>query len=725
VGAAATILLAAIEASASAAEIALWVCADVLIPISTVDFPTIVKTLIARIAGSRGVDAGRNAATVLLNSIKTWGLAETRRGWFRGVREGLCAVGFDESEVGFTKEEVSEHLDEYSGRLLSLTDGRQLSEGEVVEALKSPEDLLSLMALEASSSHFDWTPRIRTLAGELSADDAYALASRIHLRRKESVGLAALSDRLRDLGDRRRAWEVAMMAVERAAPNGWDRYYDGGTMICAFEALVKIDPERARPMAFDSLVSYLHESWYPLSTTQNLNRISRLLCQDVPVLDLWMMIESYLKVLFADVESVGTPPSDCDDDTPAGAVTDMLCRLFGHPTQALSHGVMRTACDLLLAGNTEIVPAMQKIVQNPGVSASDVMIVMEAVSERDTSRIELFREEIEQLRHSADQALRWSGERLANRLGLPEVGARAVLDVLSKYQRRAIHVATARVHGKAEDSSFGVLPDTVDPREMIGPWMEEVKILARAAGLPVDRLLPRIVEFMRKLAEESTWIAAGEQALRTGLDRSELEFTFRRPRALVARSAILHVLAELADGRLISDENLLVLHSILRYSDPDLVLKRPIPRPLVIGPAVRPEHNEYKRDWLLSIPLPVVRHWGPGYDTPGDGWIAFDPSVAREIGWVPSEQGFLAWERDGQLMVETVWWNDGLIDQQMPFYRKSEVGEGWLVVGSGQAFSDVQAHFGPLKRVGVVSREIFTNRTERHCESKVFEIEMG
>ena len=57
--------------------------------------------------------------------------------------------------------------------------------------------------------------------------------------------------------------------------------------------------------------------------------------------------------------------------------------------------------------------------------------------------------------------------------------------------------------------------------------------------------------------------------------------------------------------------------------------------------------------------FPSVIHWAYGYDTPGEGWLALNPHLGRSMQWERSENGFLAWEKDGQLMVETIWWNDG------------------------------------------------------------------
>jgi hypothetical protein len=104
--------------------------------------------------------------------------------------------------------------------------------------------------------------------------------------------------------------------------------------------------------------------------------------------------------------------------------------------------------------------------------------------------------------------------------------------------------------------------------------------------------------------------------------------------------------------------------------------------------------------------MPVFEHNGWGYDTPGDGWLGLNTVLARSFGWTPRLDRLLAWEHNGQIMIETVWWADGLFEQSMPHYRKSEVGEGWLVLASPEAAQTIKAHLGELRRIVSARRQI-------------------
>ena len=100
----------------------------------------------------------------------------------------------------------------------------------------------------------------------------------------------------------------------------------------------------------------------------------------------------------------------------------------------------------------------------------------------------------------------------------------------------------------------------------------------------------------------------------------------------------------------------------------------------------------------------VVRHEAYGYESPGQNWIALNPSIARQLEWNSVEDGLLSWANsDGQTMVESVWWADGLVGQS-PRHHEDEVGEGWLVLASEPAWEAIASLLPNLRRVVYVKR---------------------
>ncbi|WP_254510274.1 hypothetical protein [Anatilimnocola floriformis] len=767
-------------------ELCLNYSASVLIPISTDSEDSLATAIVGRCGKNGGNESAQRAADILARSVKIYGFPESRSGWLRGIAMGLQGLGLPIDHLDAITESAEEPRS-----ILNLKDGSQLSRYEISERIRSTDDFFSLIDAEAGDSYFDWTPQIRELAKSLNADDVYSLADQLQLRRGEAMGLGALAERICELGDKERAWELGIRAVESSHKKGWIRFYDGGTTQAAFRSLVSVDAEKAREMAFKSLVDFLtSDGWYPLHVAMSLDEIAPIVCDSVPTLEIWIIIESYLHAIFfhsPELRRTYVGIYEPGNDTVHRAITDLICEFLGHPAQLLAEGAIRACADLLISDNIEIRGPLQQILTSGSIQVADTLIALDAVSAIDVSRVQAFTSQIGILRNSADQSIRWTAIRISRRLGLAPIESHQAVSLHSGYQGRAIVPGTVELDGGTKPSSFGIFPDSLDPYDLVSPWRLEVETIAKAAGLQFEGVLMRIIEFMRKISAESTWNSEAEKILRRQMDNAKLAFPYRRPRWTQGRRAIFHVLAELSDGGRLPAEGLNVFEEILRRYDADLVFRRPLTRPSVIRSTICPKYNEFNTTWVsegqslgigelcttiggrtvvaeltslkpagnampsekrasslfpksVKTPrpsadksrffpclvrqlvktyhdsssetdgFPAVVHLGYGYDTPGEGWVAFDPGLARSLGWQPSDKGYLAWERDGELMVETMWWNDGCLDHAMPFYRKLEVGEGWLVVASEDALHQIEARIGPLKRVCAITREVFENR---------------
>lgn len=75
----------------------------------------------------------------------------------------------------------------------------------------------------------------------------------------------------------------------------------------------------------------------------------------------------------------------------------------------------------------------------------------------------------------------------------------------------------------------------------------------------------------------------------------------------------------------------------------------------------------------------IVRNDTYRFETPGGPWIAFNPVLAEALGWRLAPDGLFRWlDRDGEVVAESVWWQDGFAQQRPPIFE-DEVGYGWLV----------------------------------------------
>jgi hypothetical protein len=109
----------------------------------------------------------------------------------------------------------------------------------------------------------------------------------------------------------------------------------------------------------------------------------------------------------------------------------------------------------------------------------------------------------------------------------------------------------------------------------------------------------------------------------------------------------------------------------------------------------------------------IVSACNHGFDTPGEAWIAFNPSLAKELGWSSIESvkdSCFRWvNQSGDLVVESLWWNDGLPEQHLR-HPSSEIGSGWLVLATQQGFAEIKKWAGDrLSRGGIIRRSLGLN----------------
>ena len=92
-------------------------------------------------------------------------------------------------------------------------------------------------------------------------------------------------------------------------------------------------------------------------------------------------------------------------------------------------------------------------------------------------------------------------------------------------------------------------------------------------------------------------------------------------------------------------------------------------------------------------------------DMTGDNWIALNPALGRLLEWHISIDGLFRWvDQHKQLMVETIWWNDG--NPRQIGVHFCAVGQGWIVVASKEAMNKLKS-FGDLEARQSLTRGIY------------------
>ena len=134
-------------------------------------------------------------------------------------------------------------------------------------------------------------------------------------------------------------------------------------------------------------------------------------------------------------------------------------------------------------------------------------------------------------------------------------------------------------------------------------------------------------------------------------------------------------------------------------------------------------YHAYKREYENLVPNSTgaltIRNRGERFDSPGRNWLAFNPQLARSLGWMLSPTGLFQWlGSDGTPRVQTVWWGFGGVQSTPPRLR-DQVGEGWLVLASPSGLSAIISRFGALERHASVERSVRVDDERKTIERTI------
>lgn len=125
--------------------------------------------------------------------------------------------------------------------------------------------------------------------------------------------------------------------------------------------------------------------------------------------------------------------------------------------------------------------------------------------------------------------------------------------------------------------------------------------------------------------------------------------------------------------------------------------------------------NLYDFPGPSKFPFLVFKAWG--WFTNGD-WFALNPSLGYSMGWEVASDGLFRWiDRRGETMVETLWWQDGCLHYYEPHHHNEVCAEGWLVLASEKAASELEKRIPWLVRMSKVSR--LGKRSERESDCNI------
>jgi hypothetical protein len=582
----------------------------------------------------------------------------------------------------------------------------------------------------------------------------------------------------------------------------------GGTKIEAHRTLVRINAEMARHEAFDDLIRDLSGDYrYTSSIVRDLDEILPVLTEQVPVKEVWAEVEQHVRNIFPSINSENIDSEwlnalDDRDDSSVNALNDFVSLYIAHPVNVLAYAALFVYLEMLLSGDEATENYIRQLLKGNEREQEAVMMILDAAGSKDTRIIEKFRDELQTLATSPNFALRFIAQKMLREIGV-SVSLRATTQSnLSPLFN--LNLPPERDFDdvwKTETAVTGVqlLPKTKDSYEQLKIVLLELKVIASGIGLPIANVVERAAQIAARLGAQDEWCILGEQKMQNLFNGANIKTnTYRRPHATIARQALFHLVAELFDAGLLTDENMEHWKWILNYYDPQTFFNRPIARPRFIAPIsdwaqrgfakrapaeiardlnlytengvvifgeytklktldwetpmvirqsliclenFQPEDEEerfFPRHLIVQIDgypfqsggdeadnATVVWHWERMSDSPYSQWVAFNPALARSLGWKPSAEKLFGWTNEsGELMVWSVFWRDGLFEEQPP-HLHNEVGEGWVVLGTLEALKEVRNHFKTQVKQKIRVEQKWRDDGEKHENSIIFEREIA
>ncbi len=780
------LLQESLNSSKPPTELVFYLAADLLIPITTKDYGNedLLTNLIDTTATVHGNNKAVEISRYINSKVSVYAIPSTRPKWHRGIAKALMKLGIKLENANLTSNDLQPYQNDIKYDTLFMEDGTSLVIEQVISMVSSTSDILELLDKQSWSLDFRWENIVEELVQDLDSREVYRLANAFKNNPRVTYIYSILSKRLRTIGDLRGAWELGEKVLKMSGPLGWRTRYDGGTRIAAFEALVNADPTRARHLAYKTLIQDLVDNQYSQNIIFDLQDILPLITDRIPIKEIWDELESYVHILFESLELNSKSlhlDREYDQDTPSRALSNFVVSHINHNINVISQSSKRVCGKLLLKDNTDIQEAISEYLEKNESYQEHILQLFDAVAIKEVNSISLFKSKIIDLSKSPNYEIRRISQNLCKIIGFHIMPTAIFTPLPPIYQLDLSSVDILTSELKREDLTDESLPYPESIFKMVSSFEMEFVYIAHAAFLPEKNVLYRAVQIIHKLDPEDHWSKVGEQNLRDIYKSAGLQMVYKRPRALIARQSVFHIISELIDtGWALDPVELSEIEKLIRFYDPYMILSEPLSRPDSIVPILGLEYRNISEnlerwcnqigddllaldyetggnkvilaentkltrlEWerpteirqiatclsgtprlekkhkeqnnifqsvynVLVLEYPelqnekmdysiVLRNNPTIYDSPGGEWLALNPKIGNSLGWSLSEEGFFRWVNDkGEIMVESVWWMDGNINEAPPHFD-DKVGEGWLVLASKEALNSIISTFGSVTK---------------------------
>ena len=535
----------------------------ILLPVSENGEHKTLKNVIRKL---KKVSKTESKKTVLelIEAINCHSCPSTQNELRRSIADSLDEINIDWMDFGIKWDEIKDNQLSSDSYEIEI-ENQALNFFEFEKKIQSVSDLINFK--KSSKTFFEWNELIRKKKDLISKDDLPLLKEAFKEDSGWSEILYILSDHFYNIGEKNISLQLAEELFNDSQFYGWTRFL-GGTRIKAFKALKRHKPpEEFRKNLIKTLANDSQEFSGYLDIVQEFDEIFKLISEEIPITSLWPFIDEFLERLFSTYTESDFSLSEIKGELPI--TFQILLPLLSHNVNLISQGAYLVISDLFSKTNNK--DLIGQIIDKSNDEQQALLLnILTGIIFYDPFKKSLI--PIKSLKKI--QSNNFYVRVLAQSL-LKELDNKYIQKYTGKtneknklYELVFPEPKPSRLYGIEQYDERRILPDTSNPFENIKMYMPYINLLSKLSGIQIINLAIRTGQIMDELTGTSFYGAESERKLLSNLAAQNLQLAFRRPRALIARRAICHLISELLDTDKIKQEKALMIIHEFSYIDP-------------------------------------------------------------------------------------------------------------------------------------------------------------
>ncbi len=539
-----------------------------------------------------------------------------------------------------------------------LNDGTEIDEENLLEEAKDPDRLIEILENSSEDRFYGWRQLIKKTVHKLDVLKTEKIIDLLIEKEKYGRDVADLIGNLQKLGEIGKAESYALKLLSKSASHGWSYYYDGGTRIVPYKALVGINGDKYRQQALHRFIDDFLQGHRPNYLSSELEDYISIFWEEPLYEEIWSEIREHVFQLREfKTPAIGTPVTfDLNKVSVLSAeqvILENIFDAFEMPQVELREDAFKAICYLY-----KQVSSLRSLIEEKiqGYLDSDIenpllgmVLIIGINTDNKKEFVGRFSDCLERFLSSPDMSKRLLANDIfaliSSRKSIrfeKELPGIYKLD-LPEYETTKTGSATA----SAEPGT--VLYDTGDPLELVGLAQEALNLIHSATKLPFRNLVERCVLLMRELIPERDWDSNAEEQMQLRCRVLRIETSYRRPRSFVSFYALAHLVSELYDAGVIDDQLLNMLRPSLSPVDIKMMALEPQSN---FNPPVEisvPRDHLGSSDWIEQTPRMYCEP--PRLE---EDWITLGLVIESEIP---------RWERPKELVIASIGPADTDIDK--------------------------------------------------------------